>query len=131
MSRENLVIFKAEVNNLFFGDLSLWMRAGSITSNQRGTIKAVETPRFSTSHESQDCDVHRKGDGRDTGHIITRAYYTDLLRQLQEKIKQIQYGDLKKECSYTNIMLHTHIYSGHGCYPEMWIPSCRTSTLFS
>ena len=32
----------------------------------------------------------------DKGHPITRAYYTDLLRQLWEKIKQIRHGKLTR-----------------------------------
>ena len=67
-------------------------------------------------------------DHLDKGHTITGAYYADLLKQLREKIKQIQ-ADKRSalppgQCSGTNV------HNGHGCYPEMWISTCRRPTLF-
>ena len=52
-----------QIPTVFFRDLWLCMRPGSITSNQRQTtIERVETPRFSVSLGSQDLDVRRQGD---------------------------------------------------------------------
>ena len=51
MSRENLVIFKADPHSCFS---EIWKRAEFITSNQRRSkLEAVETPRLSVSQESQ------------------------------------------------------------------------------
>ena len=60
-------------------------------------------------------------DNLDKGHTITGAYYAYLLRQLQEKTKQVQCGKLTREVLFQQDNALTHTSSGNGCYPEMWI----------
>ena len=85
----------------------------SLPTRDEATIEAVVTPRFSTSQESQDCDVCRQGDDSifwdagvllvdclDKGHTIIRVYYADLLRKSSK---------FSVECSSTRTMLH-HVW---------------------
>ena len=90
------------------------MRPGSISLNQRGSNnRTVETPRFSVFQVTTvmsagkvmaaifwDAEGVLLVDYLDKGHTITGAYYSDLLRQLRETIKQIRRG----KCSSTRKM---------------------------
>ena len=67
----------------------------------------------------------------DKGHTITRAYYANILRQLWEKIKQIQCGQLTRGVLFHQDNALAHTSSDHGYHPEMWIPTCQRPTLFS
>ena len=81
------------------------------------------------------CDVEGMllVDYLDKDHIVTiiGAYYADLPRQLWEKQADLAWKADKMSAVSLGQGCGTHIHSGHGCYPEMWIPTCQRPTLFS
>ena len=64
-------------------------------------------------------------------HTITGCYYANLLRQLLENIRQIRRGKLPRGVLFHQDNTPAHVHSGHGCYPELWIPTCRRPDIFS
>ena len=86
MSRENLIIFLRQIPTVFFRDLWLWMRPGSITSNQRQSNNRGSPPPKSSRFIVESCQRSILPPGQCSG---------------------------------------TYVHSGHGCYPEMWIPTGR------
>ena len=91
--------------------------------NQRGSNnRTVETPRFSVFQVTTvmsagkvmaaifwDAEGVLLVDDLDKGHTITGAYYSDLLRQLRETIKQIRRGKLTRRVLFhqKNAPAHT------------------------
>ena len=86
-----------------------------------------------TEVRKQDNGLHFRRCRRSADGGLSRQgshYYRGLL--LLEKIKAVSVCRADKrnplplgQCS------GTHVHSGHGCYPEMWISTCRRPTLFS
>ena len=119
-------------------DLWLWMRPGSIVSNISRDEATIETPKFSAFLGSQDCNVRlhflgyrRSAVGRQGSH-----YHRSLLCWFSETATEENQADSawiadKRGALPLGQCTGTQVHSSHGCYPEMWIPTCRRPTLFS
>ena len=63
----------------------------------------------------------------DKGHTITEGCYADYLRRLREN----NVADSAWSAVPPGQFSSTPGHIGHGCYPEIWIPTCRSPTIFS
>ena len=122
--------FFRRIQTVFVRDVWLWMRPGSIISNQR----------WSNNHRSSGSSPPKKANivisvfsGLQVLLVDYLDYHQSLICWFSETADQADtpWKADKRSVILTGQCSDTHVHSGNGCYPDIWIPTCRTPTLFS